>query len=247
MATAILKPQSRTSYDHLFFPTLAIFIAVTVFLGFAQTYYLHGILRVPAFKAVLAPPVPLIVHVHAILFSLWIIFLIMQTSLVAAHRVDLHRQLGVLGFGLAVLMVPVTIAAICAELVRLHSSRLPWGQIADITVFATLIYLACRQRRNSGVHKRQVLIATITLLDAPFARWPVLVAGNGQLANLCCYSLFLLMATYDLFSMGKVLPATLWGAVFSIISKYPVTYLLARHVRADWLVHQMRAVGYFLR
>jgi hypothetical protein len=96
MATAILKPQSRTSYDHLFFPTLAIFIAVTVFLGFAQTYYLHGILRVPAFKAVLAPPVPLIVHVHAILFSLWIIFLIMQTSLVAAHRVDLHRQLGVL-------------------------------------------------------------------------------------------------------------------------------------------------------
>jgi hypothetical protein len=218
-------------------------IFVSVFVGFAQTYYLHGILRVPAFKAVLAPPFPVIVHLHAVLFSSWILLLITQTSLIASHHLDLHRRLGLIDFCLACLMVPVTLAAICTEVARLPIPSLPWGQLADITVFSTLICFAYQQRRNPAVHKRLVLIATITLLDAPFARWPAFVVGNGDLANICCYFLILPIAAYDTFSMGRVHRATVWGAVFSMVSKYPVSYLLLRYVPGRRLMHYMQVLG----
>jgi hypothetical protein len=246
LATAISKPRVRTRSDRIFFQIFTVLIGVAVFVGFAQTYYLHGILRVPAFKAILAPPFPLIVHIHAALFSAWIILLITQTSLIAAHLVDLHRRLGLFGFGLACLMIPVTLAAICAEMVRL-SPRLPWGQVADITVFAILIYFAYRQRRNPAAHKRLMLIATITLLDAPIARWPFLPRSQYDTPNMCCFFLLLLIAGYDFFSTGRVHRATLWGAALSIASKYPVSYLLSRHIRADQLTHSMQALGHFLR
>jgi len=38
--------------------------------------------------------------------------------------------------------------------------------IADMLVFSTLIYFAFRERFNPAAHKRLILFATITLLDA---------------------------------------------------------------------------------
>ena len=52
------KPKIRTNCDHVFFSAMAALILVSVFFGFAQTYYLHGFLRVPTFKAMLPPPFP---------------------------------------------------------------------------------------------------------------------------------------------------------------------------------------------
>ena len=50
--------------------------------------YLAGV-----FKA----PLPnLLVHIRGVVFSCWILLLIVQTSLVAAGRVDVHRLLGLL-------------------------------------------------------------------------------------------------------------------------------------------------------
>jgi hypothetical protein len=52
MATAISQPRPRSRYDHIFFLAFAAFIAVAVFLGFAQTDYMSGVLKVDAWKAV---------------------------------------------------------------------------------------------------------------------------------------------------------------------------------------------------
>jgi hypothetical protein len=233
-------------YEHLFFSSMAVLILVSVFIGFAQTYYLNAFLRVPAFKAMLPPPLPLIVHVHAVLFSSWIFLLIAQTSLVAAQRLDLHRRLGLIGFGLACCMVPAALAAICAQMVRLQPPSeppvLPWFQFADLAVFSTLVYLGYRNRRNSAAHKRLVLIATIALLDAAFARWPIYL-GNGHNSNFACYALILLLAGYDLLSGRSVHWVTVWGGAFTVVSKFPLGLWLYRYSPGHRVALLMQSAG----
>src|SRR5258708_32179611 len=77
-------------YDHLFFSAMALLMLVTVFVGFARTYYLAGVFH--------APLPSLIIHLHGAVFSCWILLLVTQASLVAAGRVAVHRRLGILGF-----------------------------------------------------------------------------------------------------------------------------------------------------
>ena len=58
---------------------MAVLILITVFLGFARTYYLAGVFKADA--------LPLLLHIHGAVFSSWIVLLIVQTSLVARGRV----------------------------------------------------------------------------------------------------------------------------------------------------------------
>ena len=106
------NPPGRR-YDHLFFSSAALLMLVTVFVGFAPSYYLAGV-----FRAQLPSP---IIHVHGAVFSLWILLLVTQTSLVAAGRVDLHRPLGIAAFLVACLMV---VLGVMAATVTLRSDRL---------------------------------------------------------------------------------------------------------------------------
>ena len=95
MATAAATPGNRANfatsvpgrrYDNLFFSAMALLILATVFLGFARTYYLAGMIR--------APLPAFIIHLHGAVFSCWILLLVTQTALVSAGRVDIHRRLG---------------------------------------------------------------------------------------------------------------------------------------------------------
>ena len=70
MATGAIRHCSSRR-DNLFFRTVAVLILATVFLGFARTYYLAGVFR--------APLPNLLIHIHGAVFSLWILFLIVQT------------------------------------------------------------------------------------------------------------------------------------------------------------------------
>lgn len=90
--------------EHSFFAGMALFIAATVFLGFARTYYLRPLIPEPS------PPPPSLtplIHVHGLLFTGWIVLLWAQVRLVGAGRVHLHRRLGVAGAAVAVAMIGV--------------------------------------------------------------------------------------------------------------------------------------------
>ncbi len=217
MATGVIRHNNRR-FDNLFFSGMAVLILATVFLGFARTYYLAGVFR--------APLPNLLVHIHGVVFSCWILLLIAQTSLVAAGRVDLHRRLGLLGFGLACLMVVLGLLAATDSLARHFAPGESGGgakafyaiPIADMLVFSTLIYFAFRNRSNPAAHKRLILIATITLLDAAFVRWPIPVWWwRLEVAQMCCYPLLLFLMGYDLWSTGKVHRATLWASLFLML------------------------------
>src|SRR5579859_8300280 len=119
----IAAPVTRTvpgrRFDHVFFPGVAWLMLITVFVGFAPSYYLAGTFR--------APLPSLAIHVHAILFSCWILLLIAQTSLTARGRVDIHRRLGLAGFLLACCMLIVGVWAATDQLARGSHPHDPLG------------------------------------------------------------------------------------------------------------------------
>src|SRR5712664_567809 len=220
MATAVAHPSAPTKpgigipgrrYDHLFFSVMALCMLATVFAGFAHTYYLAGVFH--------APLPSLIIHLHGAAFSCWILLLVTQTSLVSAGRVDVHRRLGMAGFILACVMVLVGVLAATDGLVRQAS---PPGRdvkffyiipLSDMLIFATLIFFAFRARSNSSAHKRLILVATVALMTAALARWPIgVIHRKAPAAALASYIFLMMLMAYDLWSTWKIHRATAWAS-----------------------------------
>jgi hypothetical protein len=215
MATEILR---RVNYrcDNLFFSGMAWMFLVFVFYGFASTYYLAGLYRAPLPNRML--------HIHGAVFSTWILLLIVQTSLVAAHRVDVHRRLGMLGFGLACLMLVLGLMASADQLAR-HTVNPGTDTIEEvrafyatpltgILMFATFVYLGYRNRFRPAVHKRFMLFANLAILDAAFDRWPIFASVSLPILHILCFvPLVLLVMGYDCLSTGRVQRVTLWSSI----------------------------------
>jgi hypothetical protein len=139
-------------YDRQFFFAMTVLLAAVVVIGFAPTYYLAG--------GFLAPLPSRIVHIHAAVFSTWMILLMVQTGLISAKRVGWHRKLGIAGFVLAiamVVMVVLTAAGLAARVKGVPSMELVLGLLAvtftDAFDFAVLAGFAYALRRDAAAHK----------------------------------------------------------------------------------------------
>lgn len=224
MVTAAATPRSaggrvrRMRSDDIFFSSMAMLILAAVFVGFARTYFLAGVFR--------APLPNLLIQVHGAVFSCWILLFITQVSLVSAGRVDIHRKLGLAGFGLACLMVPLGLAAATDSLSRNFSPPgFPLGAktfyaipVASMVMFATLIFFAGRFRSNPATHKRLILIATISIMSAPTTRPPfAVIAGRPHMADFFIWLFLLLVIGYDLWSTHRVYRATIGASLFVFV------------------------------
>jgi hypothetical protein len=222
MATSTFAPSGqvlRLRRDDVFFSAMALLILGSVLLGFARTYYFAGV-----FAAHLPNP---LVHVHAAVFSTWILLFIAQTSLVSAGRLDLHRRLGVLGAALAGAMVVLALLVATDSLTR---GFVPPGSTFDpktfysipvfeTAVFCVLIVWALRARADGPAHKRLILIATISLMGPAISRWSFLpTAQLGLLISAILPAYILLVAGFDLWSRRRIHRATVQGGLFLIIA-----------------------------
>jgi hypothetical protein len=243
MATVAL-PRSTADklpgrqYDNYFFSAMALLILVTVFVGFARTYFLAGIFR--------APLPSLLVHIHGAVFSSWILLLITQIALVSTGRVDIHRRLGLAGFALACLMVILGVLTATKLMARGVSPvpvfdaqtfyAIPMG---GMLIFATLIFFAYRNRINPAAHKRLILIATISILDAPTGRPPfTVITAHPFMDSIIVYAFLLLIIAYDLWSTRRVHRATIWATAFVVVVgqlRVPVGQSAAWHHFATWM------------
>ena len=159
----------RASEDRLYFH-MAIVAAVVAFAGFAPTYWLPLMAGTQV-----APP---IIHVHAVAFFGWVLFFVVQTWLAANRRIAKHRSMGMVAISLATAMVLLGIltsiermyaaAAIGKTAAGLEFSIVPLG---SIFLFAIIFAAAVMNVRRTDWHKRLMLVAAITILDAPIARW----------------------------------------------------------------------------
>jgi hypothetical protein len=92
--SAASKPLAfpTRAYDRFFYSGMAIGMAFAVLIGFARTYYLSAYFGTN--QTITGAPFSTIVRVHAALFTTWVLLFLVQTSLVATHRVAVHRRLG---------------------------------------------------------------------------------------------------------------------------------------------------------
>ena len=217
-APARSAPHARLAHrDRQFFSGMAIAAALTVFAGFAPTYYLRGLSD--------RPPLSTVLQVHGILFTAWILLFLVQTRLVARKRIAVHRRLGAVGGVLVLLMLAAGYAAAIDSARRGFTP--PGGPpplvffivpIADLVVFAVLAGSAFYTRRRPDTHKRLMLLATIALLTAAIARLPG-VLDKGPLVFFALTDVFILVCfAYDKLTRGRVQPAFLWGGLFLIAS-----------------------------
>jgi uncharacterized membrane protein YozB (DUF420 family) len=211
--------------DRWFFTGMAVAALLTVFTGFARSYYLGAFFG--------ASPLSTLVHVHGIVFTSWILLFLTQTSLIAARRTDIHRRLGVAGAVLAVLLLVV------GYLTAVEAARRgvtpPGGPpplvflsvpIGTLVVFAILVGAGLYHRPRSETHKRLMLLATIALLTPAIARLGRLIGPGGPPVAITGTCLFVVACLlYDRAAHGRVHPAFLWGGLFLMLS-LPVRFAI---------------------
>ncbi len=195
--------------------------------GFAPTYWL----QIAPGTFVGSP----LLHLHGLLFSAWTLFFLAQTTFVAMGRLDRHRNWGLAGISLATAMVLVGFAAADEVLTR----RLAAGfgdrarafhivSTSMAALFGVFFVAAIAYVRRPEVHKRMMLLATITVLPPAIARlfYAVnvgMVAGmrpglggprtveSVLMAGLLADLLIVAAMTYDWRTRGRVHPAYLIG------------------------------------
>jgi hypothetical protein len=201
-----------------FYTGLAIAIAITVFAGFAPTYYLR-----PYYQSA---PLARLLHLHGVVFTGWVLLFLVQSTLVAAGRVALHRRLGVAGAMLAALVVVVGTAT---AITKAAEGTAPLGvpplaflavPFFDMVVFAGLVVTGLWYRRRADIHKRLMALATISLLAAPIARLPFGAQMVGLPGVFALADLFIVACiVYDRVSLGRVHPATIRGGLAIVLSQ----------------------------
>lgn len=228
---------STIGKDSVFYTSMAAAMAVTVFVGFAPTFFLK------LFTA--SPPLSPLLHVHGAAFAAWYALFFTQTRLIATDRPDLHRRLGLAGFGLAIAMVVLGVAA---AVMAIRNNHTPPGldprsflvlPFFGITVFAVLTAAGFVMRKRRETHKRLMLLASIAMLDAAIARIPGVFAVGGPLASFGLQDLFVIACiAYDFSTRRRVHPAYLFGGLF-ILAMQPLRIIVSQQpwwlAFGDWL------------
>jgi len=156
-----------------FYARTAWFFLGVGIVGFAPTYW------VPMFRGTLR--VEPLAHIHALIFYGWLVLLCWQTMLVAAGRTARHREFGVAGVSLATAMCFVGVAMALQTVRRQQSAGFEEAAFAfaavpllGIGLFATLFAIAVANVKRPEIHKRFMLVATASLLQAAIGRWFVM-------------------------------------------------------------------------
>lgn len=198
----------------------ALFASLVVFVGFSPTFYLRTLFGTPELSSLQL--------VHGMVFTAWIVLLVVQAGLVATNRRDLHRVLGAFGALLLLAMCVVGYRMVIAsgrsgftpDPAKVSALSFMAVPLFDLGVFALLVLAALLLRARSDWHKRLMLVATLSLLPPAIARvalqfppLPVLPIAFGGTALVIVAAMGL-----DRVMLRRLHPAMLWGGVLIILS-----------------------------
>ncbi len=233
MPVAIAGPDITT--ERRFFLVMAIAALVVVTAGFAYTYYLWPITRAThtATGTTLPSPTPPLVHVHAVLFTGWILLFVIQSGLGATRHAGLHRRLGIA----AVVLVPLMV--LLGLLTGIYGARRGWNPggpfqdslsfmvagFRDMTNFGLLTGLGLWFRRQPAIHRRLMLLGTVGGLMWPaITRTPGL-AGRFVPMYAVLASLVLAPAVFDFSTRARTRWLSL-GIGLAILATFPVAIII---------------------
>jgi hypothetical protein len=214
-------------------------------------------------KAHARPPLPAVLHMHALLMGSWLVLLFAQTLLMATRRPSLHRKIG----AIAVLLVPlILVTMVC--LVRIGfedvaiasavpgadqagirdmrlsvSSLLPEQARAAVFFGVFAAWGLWVRNRDSQAHKRLMVMATLMPLPAAIDRidWlPSTMPASADSSSLYMLLWLLPVLLYDLLRRGR--PHRVY--VIGLLLNLPLP--IASHFLAGsswWIATAPRLVG----
>ncbi|MFQ3665059.1 MAG: hypothetical protein SNJ79_03330 [Sphingomonadaceae bacterium] len=210
------------SAEHRFFLGYALAAAAVLIVGFAPSYALPLLgIDTPLARHGL----PLVVHLHGIVFFGYLGLYVGQTWLAASGRAALHRRMGALAgppMFAALLAVGVAIALWGPERVATDPAAvafLAW-LVGDILMIAVFMGGALLLRRDPGTHKRLMALAMAVMVAPGLGR----IAGWAGLPMHVTLSgpptLFALaLVAFDLVHRGRLHRATAWGVPLLFVSQ----------------------------
>jgi hypothetical protein len=211
--------RSRQAYF-----AITLLIAGIVAWGFWETYYARFAERTD---------LPSIVHVHAAVFTVWVLVLVAQAAVIVGGNVQLHRWLGTLGmaYGALVLAVGLGVSVGAPALrVRAGDYSLDVGgvivlyNLMDILLFGAFLAMAFAYRNRAELHKRWIVAATAALCGAALGR---VVPGNTAQYLLLWLSPILAMVAVDLVTTKRVHAIPLASGGLLVIAFFKVPLLAA--------------------
>ena len=211
----------QTKSRDRFFLAMSGLLLLILLVGFSRTLYLRLFFEVP--------PIPSYPHVHGVAVTAWFVWLIVQASLVNVNRIDVHRRIGMLGAVIGAALIPAGLMATLQFVPRLPEIGLPfeqapwfitwvvWANFHMLLGFVAFLATALMLRRRTDIHKRLMLLATISLMPPPLAR----IAQNlgwmleQETTFVAVTSLLLLVPIliYDLATARRVHSATAIGGL----------------------------------
>jgi hypothetical protein len=88
---------------------------------------------------------------------------------------------------------------------------------ANIFTFGAFVATAVSLRRRPEVHKRLMLLATLSLLSAAFSRIPLdFIRSGGVFTVFGLLDLFVVCVAYDTWRHRRLHPAFAWGALVTL-------------------------------
>lgn len=197
------------------------------------------------------PHPPMIVHVHAVFTSLWLLILTGQVLLVEVDNVKLHRRLGWFAVAwAAMLWVLAAWGEFAYQAVLLKALGQTTGifaiALANLLCFAILMPWAIMQRKNSAVHRRLIILANLAIFAPGSARFLRNFFHLQPTSPLLSFFLFyggslfvlLLMLLWDI-KKNRVLNQFVMASVLLLCIQIVSVYLLFlpewKSVANDWV------------
>jgi hypothetical protein len=192
---------------------MALALSATLAVGFSRSFYLQ-----PLFGA---EPLTLALILHGIAGTGWFVLLVWQAQLARSGQVAMHRRIGAFGpwAAGAVIASALWIGATTAFDGVLTRSGLPesvglFVQLGTTSWFAVLVTLAFWHKARPALHKRLMILATITMMAPAFSRISRLFRDGGPPpfdSSIFAAPFILALAIYDWRTLRRVHPATLWA------------------------------------
>jgi len=201
---------------HCFYTSFGLVVIAIVVIGFSRTYYLKAWFS--------APPLTVRLQLHGFALSAWLMVFIVQGRLVAAHRLTLHKRLGIAGAALAGLAVTTTYAAVfeaaTLEVAQGSPTALArfYSGLELATTFGLFVAAGIVFRKHLETHKRLMVLAMLAAVGPGAHRAVTLIAGHVvRDPHIIVIALLLAGAlAYDWRTRGTPHPVLLCGGVLLI-------------------------------
>jgi hypothetical protein len=233
MATQPLDrtPAEKMNAERRFYGRMILAMSLAIFIGFAPSFYLFQSFSYPRPN----PPLTAMTMLHGLVFTAWLVLFYVQTRLIAGGRRDLHKQLGVAGFALAVSMIPIMYLTAMHAIPRgTHPpfvDAVTWSAVPLLGIPSTalLLFMGWRHRVTPQAHKRFMLMATIGMTEPGIGRWPIFppIMESHLVIGALSFAFVIPLILWDRKTLGKLHWATKVG-IAALAFGYFARYLVWR-------------------